>query len=258
MMGITIKKKLALSFSILIGLIVIISLLALMKLNEISSASHLTIIRSLIANYTNQIEVAVLECRRAEKNFWIRKEERYIERLKKEVKSIRDYSSLIMAATNDKVLKQQLNTINMLVDEYYDAFMKSAALFKAEQQKNKMLTENNRFVMVARQLQDIVSLMAEESRRGMEKELKITQKTTANVMGLIVVEAIMAVISGLLIAFFISTSITRSINNLMQTISRIQDGDIRARVEIKSQDELGVLGDYLNKMLDKTEEAKKE
>ncbi|MFH1860406.1 MAG: sigma 54-interacting transcriptional regulator [bacterium] len=123
--NITIKKKIILGFSILMGLIVIISLLALMNLNEISSASRLAITRSLIVSHTNQIEIAVLECRRAEKNFWMRKEEKYIERMKKEVKRIKDYSNLIRIATNDKGLNHQLDTINILVDEYYDAFMKS-------------------------------------------------------------------------------------------------------------------------------------
>ncbi|MBI4777693.1 MCP four helix bundle domain-containing protein [Candidatus Desantisbacteria bacterium] len=149
--GITVKQKLIAGFSILIGLIVIISVLALMKLNVISSASNLIIDRSLIVNYANQIEIAVFECRRAEKNFLLRKDEKYINRLNKEVKSIKHHVNLIRDREHqEKDINRQLDTIDLLVDEYHDAFMKSARLFKIRQ-REETFTENNRFVIVARQ-----------------------------------------------------------------------------------------------------------
>ena len=50
------------------------------------------------------------------------------------------------------------------------------------------------------------------------------------------------------IVFFIVRTITVPIINLTQAIKRIIEGNMSARVEVTSSDEIGVLGQYFNKM----------
>lgn len=52
------------------------------------------------------------------------------------------------------------------------------------------------------------------------------------------------------VAVFLSTGITRPINKLVETTRVIADGDLTKHVNVKSKDEIGLLGQSFNKMAD--------
>ena len=66
-MRMTVRKKLVFGFLIMIALIGIVGRVALVNINKLSDACRLSNRQSLIADYSNQIEIGILECRRAEK-----------------------------------------------------------------------------------------------------------------------------------------------------------------------------------------------
>lgn len=255
-MKLTVRKKLILGFLSLTILIVIVGRVALVNLNKISNACHSAGKQSLIANYSNQIEIAILECRRAEKNFWLRRDDRYIENVKKQTERIKNYIRLIKEQNPSEDLNNQINKINILASEYYEEFLKSAGLFKSGQREEEILTEDSRFVIVSRQLQSLVPQITEEARERMEKQIKLTEETKIKASWIIVVGIIIAVGVGFLIAYFISQDITKSIGNLMDGMKKVEEGDLKARVDVKSKDELGRLGGYFNEMLNKIEQAR--
>ena len=257
-MKITVRKKLILGFSAMIILIVIVGRVALRNLNKTNNACFLAGKQSLIANYSNQIEIAILECRRAEKNFWLRREEKYIEEVKKQIERIKNNIILIREKNPEEDLNNQISKINILASEYYEEFVKSASLFKFGRRKEEILTEDNRFVIVSRQLQNLTPQIAKEAGKRMEKEIKMTEETKISASRIIVIGIIIAVIVGFLIAFFISQNITKSMGKLMHTIKKVEEGNLQARVDVKFGDELGTLGDYFNKMLNRLEQGRNE
>ncbi|HEX2925444.1 MAG TPA: methyl-accepting chemotaxis protein [Ruminiclostridium sp.] len=59
---------------------------------------------------------------------------------------------------------------------------------------------------------------------------------------------------GALMAWYISTSISRSINNILDVSEKVADGDLTKRVNIKSEDELGKLAAAFNSMIERLRE----
>jgi len=59
----------------------------------------------------------------------------------------------------------------------------------------------------------------------------------------------------LLIAYYLSSLVTKPLRQITATVSEITAGDYSRRVEISSQDEVGVLAASFNKMLDRLSEA---
>ncbi|MBL7197394.1 MAG: HAMP domain-containing protein [Candidatus Omnitrophica bacterium] len=257
-MKITVRKKLILGFLAIAILIAIVGRIALINLNKINNACHLAGRQSLIASYSNQIEIAILECRRAEKNFWLRREDKYINEVKKQVDRIKENIALIREKNPGKDLNNQVDKIVMLSDEYYEEFIKSASLFKSGRAEKEIFAENNRFVIVSRELQNLAPQIAKEARIRMENEIKTTEETKITSSRIIAIGTITAVAAGFLIAFFISKNFTKSIGKLMHTMKKIEEGNLEARVDIKSRDEVGALGNFFNKMLNKLEEGRNE
>ena len=257
-MKITIRTKLILGFLAIAVLIAIVGRIALINLNKINNACHLAGKQSLIANYSNQIEIAILECRRAEKNFWLRQEDKYINEVKKQVDRIKENIALIREKNSEKNLNNQIDKISILSDEYYEEFIRSANFFKSGQAEKEILTENNRFVIVSRELQNLIPRIAKDARTRMENEIKMTEETKTKSSRIIVIGTITAVTAWFLIAFFISRNFTKSIGNLMRTMKKIEEGSLEARVDVKSKDEIGALGSFFNKMLNKLEKGRNE
>ncbi len=254
-MRITVHRKLIMGFTTLIILIAIIGSIALINLNKINLVCHHIIEQAMMVNYSNQIEISILECRRAEKNFWLRQEDKYIKQVEKQVERLKK-NIILIKETAAEDLDNQLDEIHILVDEYYAEFLKSAALFKSGLKEEEVLSANNRFVIISRQLQGLIPPVVKEIRTRMEQEVKIAEETQTRADRIIIMGIIAAVISGFLIAFFISRNIAKSVDAFMQTMQKIEEGDLYARIGVKSRDELGVLGDYFNKILDKIDSVK--
>ena len=66
--------------------------------------------------------------------------------------------------------------------------------------------------------------------------------------------AITAVAIALIVAFFLSKSITSPISQMQQTAERFSRGDFSSKIKIKSQDELGQLARSLNTMADELQQ----
>jgi methyl-accepting chemotaxis protein len=79
---------------------------------------------------------------------------------------------------------------------------------------------------------------------GQESEQAyITSRNLTSVLGLI------ALLLGSVLAFFTARHITHATSQLQNTVQRVADGDYSARAQIKSGDELEVLGDALDGLL---------
>lgn len=76
------------------------------------------------------------------------------------------------------------------------------------------------------------------------------EKTADQALWLLAALGSATVLFGLGAAFYVYRSITRPLNQLQGTIGKISAGDFKARANLKSGDELGVLGDSFDKLLE--------
>ena len=89
-MKVSIRTKLILGFLSIIALTGIVGAVAIINFNKVSKTSHLVgEVYALVLSCSNQIEIATLECRRAEKNFFLRREAKYIKQVQGEIERIR-------------------------------------------------------------------------------------------------------------------------------------------------------------------------
>lgn len=70
----------------------------------------------------------------------------------------------------------------------------------------------------------------------------------ALMMRRIIYLAIFGVLLGMLLAFFMSSSITKPVSKLVEGVRKVAKGDLTARVEVETRDEIGFLGNAFNSM----------
>jgi len=90
----------------------------------------------------------------------------------------------------------------------------------------------------------ILGFSLEALIRGTKRVQRITGAVSLSVFALI-----------LLIAYYLSSLVTEPLRRITATVSEITAGDYSRRVEVSSQDEVGVLAASFNKMLDRLSEA---
>ncbi|MCH4890806.1 methyl-accepting chemotaxis protein [Acidaminobacter sp. JC074] len=61
---------------------------------------------------------------------------------------------------------------------------------------------------------------------------------------------IVCIIGGILIAVIVAVRITKDLNKVNVTLSKVADGDLTEKVSLKRKDEIGQMGDNLNKTID--------
>lgn len=115
---------------------------------------------------------------------------------------------LVKRINRDEKFDNRLDKIKTLADEYNKEFLKSANSFKSGQKVEKVFTGNNRFVIVSRELQDLVPQMTDESENRMENEIKNAQKIRIDVIHTMVVGLIVSMVVVFLVIFFISKDFT--------------------------------------------------
>jgi len=255
-MNINLRTKLILGFAIIVILMVLMAIITLHNLNKINQANKNAEKQSLIAQYSSQIEIAILECRRAEKNYWLRKKNIYITEVKAQLDKIAHNIELIKSKSPNKKLLNQINKIALLSDEYYKDYIKSVRSFRAGKRMGDILNENNHFIIVSRKLQKLAPLLAEESRKKMQTEIQRTERIKIRAVRIIFSWIISSIIIGFLIVLYITQHFIKSTSTLMNTMKKIEAGNYQARLNIKSKDEFGVLGGYFNEMLNKIEEGR--
>ncbi|QQS38132.1 MAG: PAS domain S-box protein [Ignavibacteriales bacterium] len=96
--------------------------------------------------------------------------------------------------------------------------------------------------------QNIGKLYIGYSLRDYHEEI-FKARITTTIIGFIVF------LAGVLIVIFISNRITKPFMNVLDTTQLITEGDLKARINIKTKDEVSSLADYINSLAEKLEKA---
>ncbi|MBC8521375.1 MAG: PAS domain-containing protein [Methanomicrobia archaeon] len=235
--------------------------MAIINFNKVSKISYLVgEVYAQALSCSNQIEIATLECRRAEKNFFLRREDGYIKQVQGEIEKIRGNIKRMKEIEPYIELPVSLDKIDELATEYLEEFQKVVQLLPARTRKegtteeDNIFSEDNPFVLVSRELQASAPEIAQEAKEKMKEGVKKVNVASEKTKNVIVITAAIASIAGFVIAFFILQDIGGSIGKLMNTINKVEKGDTQARVNITKKDEFGILGNYFNEMLEKLDE----
>jgi methyl-accepting chemotaxis protein len=127
------------------------------------------------------------------------------------------------------------NRLKAVLDDYGNAMISTKTFFQKEAEAVASMTRSSR---------DIVS-----ASRSLEEEMVAAQEqSSVEAIRLMLLVLAVAVAAGVLIAIFIAGSITRPMTRAVSFASAIAEGDLTYRLGIRQHDEVGLLGETLDRM----------
>lgn len=193
-------------------------------------------IENELENYPNckDLQIVLLQARRDEKDFMLRKELKYKDNVEKDVAR---FLSLLDCSSLDNGSVQKLEE---LIKGYLDDFNRVVALDVEIGLKNTegLSGEFRNVIDLAQPIIDEVCIQISEL---------ISKDLNSSVKKMIIFIAAMILIS-LLSILAISRSITNPVNKMVTAAKRIAAGDLTEEIRAESKDEIGILADTLREM----------
>lgn len=180
----------------------------------------------------NEILVMILQIRRREKDYLLRKNEIYI-------KSVNNLLEELKAKINDKDISSETTRyILENINNYQTNFIKLTTYIK------KIDTIDTKIKITEKKLFKIINNLVKEKNDDAEFIIKIQDYIY-----------IVSIILIILVSYFLSKSITLPIKFLFAATEKISFGDYNYRAEIISNDEIGKFAFQFNNMVNKLQIA---
>ena len=209
----------------------IVTLMQARGLNEKSGAEgklreSVHALESLITNANNKSLLAdMLVCRRHEKDFFLRNDEKYI-----------NLHELAAASLRSNIQNSSISQANALLTSYEENFIVAS----------KAVLDINKEIEVLRsevhKIEPAIASMLADS-----------QSDAAAASRLKLFSLFIAFFSSLYVAYYISKIISTSVNHLTEAANKIAEGDYSSQLNITSKDEFGTLAVTFNAMAEKIE-----
>ena len=180
-------------------------------------------------------EVSYLTLRRHEKDYQLRKSEKYVSRNAKVLGQLKDQvgrSNKLSSGARDKV-SAKLNDYGTLFNELVDKDAEIIALLK----EIKGAADN--VLTVAEGMEGVVSESRDKAVAEIESSSRFASLVLWSLTGV-------SVLIGLLFAFFFARSISVPLNRVVAMIQDIGRGKLDKRLNMERSDEIGILGRELD------------
>ena len=182
-----------------------------------------------------ELTIAVLEMRRNEKDYLLRREVEFVEKLHSLIEAAKEIPTKLSAGNAGRLFG--------LLDEYRATF---DAAVEAEAELDRNLKEVHEATAAGEEVLtaflDAAVLEAQNAEVAMEEV-----RRQSNFMLLIMF--VVALVIALLVARTLAAQVSGSVNDLMTGTRGISAGDLRVRVAVRAKDELGDLGSSFNQMV---------
>ncbi len=186
-----------------------------------------------------RLENLLLKCRRAEKDYFLRDDVKYIDKfksymttLKKNIKSSISLSEQAKSKCLELEAKAQksLNSIIKINEQIKDI--------------KQVYTES------AHKILNITDEVYSEGMYMAEEEIKQAIELGSKSSNLMIICIILTIIAGLVISTIYTKQYTRPLIKLINAVEKIREKDLNINIDIKSNDEVGSLADAFNYMLE--------
>ena len=224
--NLAVGKKLGGSFAVLLILLAIVSAVGIFSLNDYNRGV-------LILKYANASEIALLEAERAEKNFTITQDTKYMQRAIK-------YLDEAKAAVTPLIDMQDTGSEDrQQAEQILDGVLSYEGLLKQYE------TSISGPADIARSLEKQMYSVAGSTIDSMENLKQGEETELQEIYDLAVAEVIIVTMIALLIAIVLAwaltRSITRPINEAVSIANKVASGDLTVNVQSERGDEFGQL-----------------
>ncbi|SHJ93479.1 methyl-accepting chemotaxis protein [Paramaledivibacter caminithermalis] len=205
-------------------------------------------LRSKVHRFENMIEnlphnkdlkILILQARRAEKDYFLRKDTKYADKLTKIILQLR---TVLNNSNYDDSVKAD---INILINTYVDKFNKVVSI-----DKEIGLKSTDGLIGDYRSTVHKIEPLVEEINKDI---IQLINKDVKNKIRIIITIIIIAFLVSIFLILLISKLITKPINETKDMFKDIAkgEGDLTGRLEIKSKDEIGILSKWFNVFIEK-------
>jgi signal transduction histidine kinase len=182
--------------------------------------------RILEETHENTIEVTILQARRREKDFFMRRDEAYLSEVRQLINlaQLQTENSLTLRPNEKKRLEHQLTV-------YLQTFEQAATLITSIQVLDAQLDSKMEYI------QPLVA----EIVAAKQVQAVIIERVVWCVM-------VASLLSSIILAFWIAHHLSAPISQLQRAVQRIASGNHESTVNIRSRDEVGHLAEAFNIM----------
>ena len=195
-----------------------------------------TLEKTLIEYYVPGVEAIFLMIRRHEKDYLLRRDKKYVARTHKVL------STLLEAFKTSQISQQAIKRSESQLNEYRSSFDALAA----ENNNVKILIENMR--QAIHEIEPAVSALNEQSTTAAALKQKNTIQSAGTRSVIAIIISILAVLIGIVMAFFITRSIAQPVNKIVAIAKDIAEGDLTRTIDIDQKDEVGILAETFKNM----------
>ncbi len=188
---------------------------------ESENASEILVDRLAKADDANRLNKFILNARRQEKNYIIRGDQEYLDKVAHEVSEMLALAKDMKSRFKDRANQQQTDKVIADVQAYKNAFDRYATL--VEQQKQ----EEEKMVSTAREAQSD----AGDLRKGQKEKMETVVAFSTQLMTIL---AVVGVILGVILAWVITRGITKPINRVIVGLTEGADQVTDASMQVSS------------------------
>ncbi|MHC4872677.1 MAG: methyl-accepting chemotaxis protein [Planctomycetota bacterium] len=214
-------------------------------------------------NIAQQCSIIALKLQVVQQQFLLSGDKKYLAEIGKIMKSQQAMAinSLVSFAKiiKDGDISKAANSVPQAIKDFQSRGGKVSELFLSENQSIDLLEIKGKAVLSS------VADIANSIKLAASKEVYAAQEkldsTRSSAIAMIVIIVILGTIIFITVSALINRSILKPIRNAVDIADSVKSGDLSKRVEIRTNDEIGKLGEALNSMveslLDKAELAEK-
>jgi len=213
-------KQMALGFKVASGFVLVLGLM--LATNIISYVDFLMVARDVkTMEIVAQIETGILEARRSEKNYIIRKDRKYIDEVKGNVAEIKKQAQELKDVFDEGDDKKRLDEVIQAAEKYQQNFLNYSDLYEKQVEPDKKAEHDQLLANVEKAM---VAAARSVQRGAKDAQDKINKKLTANIFftkTILILGSLLAIALGSLAAFLITRSVTKPIN---RALAGLEDG----------------------------------
>jgi len=251
-----IKTKLAASFAVVLLLLVSIAALGIYSLSQLNSSVLELLSGPLFRKeIAMQLNIEQAEQIRAQRNALLvttaREIEAYYEQAEARSDKMDELIATLQAQTLSEAGKAQVDIIQRFAEELRAATTRIKSVHLAGDRDNALRISNTELAAIGprfreeaiklQQLGDkVVALGIAEGEAGFKRSSTV-------MIGVSILAIVIAVIA----AGMLSLSVSRGLAQASEAVSRVANGDLTRKIEIKRRDEIGQLLGYVNDMIER-------
>jgi methyl-accepting chemotaxis protein len=265
-----IGAKIISGYALILAIMIAISVLLLMNLHTISDQFSDVIERDVpVLSNLYQLEKLLVDMETGERGYLITGNEVFLEPYNASSAEFdRIYGELLTMLGEDVLQTQRLRDVAEMVDNWDSSILQAYINLRREigsvrvneqnmEQFNQMIaqvaSQNGKQQMDAIRagIEEIITTETQHEQR----DSAATLAATASLQTSIIVMTLIGVVGGIGIGVYLGRSISANIRAVMEAAKRVAEGDLKQRVQVRSNDEVARLSESFNVMAENLEQT---